>query len=225
MTYEYTRSLPSNAPVENPHLEIGPLKIPIWIACLIWGVMMFAGLLVTIDYQWHPTTTSKTPEQWPLASPISGPRDQSVMLMFLHPHCPCSRSSLAELANLAKQVPTHPTIKILFLESSDFSVPVEQTAAWRAASAIPQATVQHDQDGKLSRLFGASSSGTLVLYDKTGRLQFAGGITAGRGHSGTNPGIEALTACLNGAGGSRRVFPVFGCPISKIPLAADRSTQ
>lgn len=227
MPYEYTKPRLSLAPEEEekPPIKIGPLTIPIPIACFIWGVAMLAGVFVTIDYQWLATPNGKTPELWPSNSQITVPVGQPVMLMFLHPHCPCSRSSLAELVNLMTQVQTRPSIQILFLDSAAFSVPVEQTAAWRTASTIRHATVHQDQDGRLSRLFGANSSGTTVLYDKTGRLQFAGGITAGRGHAGTNPGIQALTACLNGSEVTRRVYPVFGCPISEKPLSTESSIQ
>lgn len=201
---------------EPTHIGWGQVRIPISVVCLIWGLMMLGGLLQSASYQWHAAPSGKTPEHWPASSTIARPDGQPVLLMFLHPHCPCSRASLAELQHLMARIHDTATVHIRIFASPEFDLPAEQSDAWKTARNILGASVAVDRNGALSRLYGAHASGTVVLYDGTGHLQFVGGITAGRGHDGTNPGTQALTACLNGAAATRRVYPVYGCPISNV---------
>ena len=73
-----------------------------------------------------------------------------------------------------------------------------------------------DRDGPVARAFGASTSGQTLLYDAAARLVFNGGITAARGHSGSNDGRDALVALLNAAVPRRRTTPVFGCSLLRL---------
>ncbi len=71
--------------------------------------------------------------------------------------------------------------------------------------------------GQEAKLFGAKTSGDVLLFGANGKLIFAGGITASRGHEGDNPGADAMLKAL---GESRRnkvttttATPVFGCSL------------
>ena len=66
-----------------------------------------------------------------------------------------------------------------------------------------------------ARRYGAATSGYAVLYAPDGRLAFAGGITAGRGHEGDNAGEDAILDAINSgpAGGCPTRMPVFGCAL------------
>ena len=59
--------------------------------------------------------------------------------------------------------------------------------------------------------FGALASGQTMFYDADGTLQFSGGITASRGHSGDNAGRSTITALLFNGKSAVRSTPVFGC--------------
>ena len=202
---------------EPSQIQLGPFKISIPVICLLWGMTLLGGLLLSADYQWRPAVSGETPERWPATPSIASPAGKPILLMFLHPHCPCSRSSLAQLKALLADEPGKAVVQILFFDSPEFKLRIEESDNWKLAHNVPGVTVALDKDGKASRMFGACASGTVVLYDGAGQLQFTGGITAGRGHVGTNPAVEAVTACLNGATVTRRDYPVFGCPISRLP--------
>jgi hypothetical protein len=70
-----------------------------------------------------------------------------------------------------------------------------------------------DPDGRLAASLGGLTSGHVVLYDANGRLRYQGGITASRGHEGTNAGELAVIDALRGGTADTRSLPVFGCPI------------
>jgi hypothetical protein len=89
------------------------------------------------------------------------------------------------------------------------------TALRTQAAGIQGVTVISDDDGLLSREFGAATSGHILLYDGTGRLRFSGGITPSRGQEGESAGKERLLAILNASTPTGEVVQssVYGCPL------------
>jgi hypothetical protein len=51
-----------------------------------------------------------------------------------------------------------------------------------------------------------------MLFDASGALRYAGGITMSRGHEGDSAGSNALARILAGEQQAGR-FPAFGCPL------------
>jgi hypothetical protein len=125
------------------------------------------------------------------------------------------------LAQCSGKVAPH----VLFFRPAGFSDSWARTGLWPSAAAIPGVTVQEDRDGAQARLFGAETSGYLVLYDTQGRLLFKGGITGSRAHAGDNAGENAVVSLLTGQPVSLTQTPVYGCsllgecPISTTSLA------
>lgn len=84
-------------------------------------------------------------------------------------------------------------------------------------SELPGAGLVWDDGGLEAKRFGATTSGTVLLYDSEGKLLFQGGVTGSRGHEGDNYGLDelrrALTARLPGEDKERirGALPVFGC--------------
>ncbi len=105
------------------------------------------------------------------------------------------------------------TAHVLFLEPAGCADGWAETALWRKAAAIPGVIVQRDEAGTEAQRFHAETSGHTVLYDLDGRLMFHGGITIARGHSGDNPGRDAIVALLRKQTADRFATPVFGCPL------------
>jgi hypothetical protein len=114
------------------------------------------------------------------------------------------------MARLQGRVTAH----VLVVRPPDAPDGWEQTDLWRSAADIPGVDVVRDDDGAEMGRFGALTSGQVVLYDPSGRLLFAGGITASRGHEGGNAGRDAIVALVTGTDAAPRATPVFGCALT-----------
>lgn len=156
---------------------------------------------------------------------ISDRLDAPLLLIFAHPHCPCTVATLHELTRAMTSVSAArsdaPPARILVV----FVVPPgapprwERTALWAEASRMAGVQLRTDTDGVLARRFDARTSGQVFLYNKQGGLVFEGGITSGRGHEGDNAGSDAIVDLLTRAYDSSatspntRHTPVFGCAL------------
>jgi len=106
------------------------------------------------------------------------------------------------------------TASVLFLSPEGVPSNWSRTDTWRAASRIPGVTVMEDEGGREAALFGASTSGQVVVYDEEGRLMFSGGITPSRGHPGENAGRSRIVSLVSGRPVDRRISQVFGCALT-----------
>jgi hypothetical protein len=187
-----------------------------------WAVAVSAywGWLAT--YSYTPGTQQAPPDLRRVSLPLARHGDGYTLLLAVHPQCPCSRASIAELARLASRFRDRLTC-ILFVY-----FPRGQTDDWLTTSAIemarqlPQTQLKIDVDGRRARQFGMNTSGATILYSPQGELEFWGGITPSRGHQGDNIGADAIAAVLVGKQPLHRSVPVYGCKILSESGANDR---
>ena len=111
------------------------------------------------------------------------------------------------------QVQGRVSAHVLVLKAAGTATDWEKTDLWRTASSIPGVTVSVDEAGVEARRFHAETSGQTLLYDRSGALQFQGGITLSRGHAGDNPGRSALQDLLRQGHSNQVKTPVFGCSL------------
>jgi hypothetical protein len=119
-----------------------------------------------------------------------------------------------ELENLIARRHGLVTVHVLFYRPRNAPADWVKTDLWRRAAAMPDVRVHADENGVQAELFGATTSGHVVLYQQDGRLRFSGGITNTRGHAGENAGADALAALLTGGTPQRTETPVYGCPLA-----------
>jgi hypothetical protein len=131
----------------------------------------------------------------------------------VHPQCPCSRASLAELDRIMTRVSGRVSAHVLFLRPPGVPDGWERGTSWDGIARVPGISVHVDEGGREAALFGASTSGQIVVYDADGHLRFSGGITAARGHEGDNPGADAVVAVVQGGTAQAPRTPVFGCSL------------
>jgi hypothetical protein len=143
------------------------------------------------------------------------------LLMFAHPRCPCTRATLSELARVMARTGGRMHASVEFIVPPGEDPQWAQTDLWRSAAAIPETQVRLDTGGTEARRFGSATSGQVLVYDAAGRLCFAGGITAGRGHAGDNSGEDAVVAIANGGTGPLSHMPVYGCPLASPSAVAE----
>jgi hypothetical protein len=178
-----------------------------------WVIAVGSGLWAMFEYEMTPGEVAATPVVWPAASVLDLHRGHPTFVMFVHPHCPCTRASLDELMILATRRDKLMKTIVVFLKPTRFEQDWEKTDLWKTAASIPGATLFSDVAGKEIGRFGATVSGESLLYDPAGNLIFHGGITPSRGHRGDNAGLFAVEALVAGEATSLRQTPVFGCSL------------
>jgi hypothetical protein len=191
-------------------VRILPIQIGL---CALWLVAAGAGFVAILNYQNTSGPAGVTLQQWPSGAQITLDHNRDTLLMFAHPQCPCTRASLEELNRLLARSQGKAATQVLFFKPGKFPDDWTRTDLWRNAAAIPGVTVHEDLDGVQARLFGAETSGYVLLYDIHGQLLFQGGITGSRGHVGDNAGENAIVSLLNGQDANLKRTQVYGCSL------------
>jgi hypothetical protein len=171
-----------------------------------------AGGRLLLGYQSDPGAAAAAAPAWPEGCPIRPEAGRATVLLFAHPRCPCTRASLDELAWLLARSEGRADAWAVFVVPAGAPPGWERGSAWGAAEAVPRLRTWADLGGAEARRFGAATSGQVMVYGEDGRLAFSGGVTAGRGHRGGNPGRDAALAAIRGRA-QRGARPVFGCPL------------
>lgn len=187
-------------------------KLLFIMVAVLWLSLISCGLWVTWSYQNTPGERANAPGKWPLTS-VQRKRGLPTLVLAIHPHCPCSRATIGELALLMTHVQGLVNANVLFVKPHEFSDDWEKTDLWKSAASIPGVRVITDEGGVEAASFGSRTSGQALLYDTNGQLIFNGGITSSRGHSGENEGRSALVSLLTTDMPSTSETPVFGCPL------------
>ncbi len=193
-----------------------------WLgACLLagWLIALLVGFWFLVRYETTPGVAGSPPEAWPrrvepwLHPQLVSRGDEPIVLMFLHPQCPCSRSSVAELRRIIATL-DHP-VRLVAVVYRPEHAPAdwEDTLVSRAVAESPHIWIVTDHGAQLAQAFGVKTSGHTLVYDNHGKLQFSGGITPGRGHQGDNAGEAAVRTILAGGTPQRSSSLVFGCAI------------
>jgi hypothetical protein len=194
------------------HRLLYPALIVAWLAAVIGGFAWLSSYKATPG-----PTTSGSPSRWPVDSRIRRDPGRATLVLFAHPHCPCTRASVSELARLVGRLPGRVAARVLFLRPADVAEGWERTDLWRTVSSIPGTVALRDDDGVEAARFGAATSGFTVLYGPDGRLLFKGGLTASRGHEGDSFGQRRVVSLLTTGSADRSDSPVFGCHLGSHP--------
>jgi hypothetical protein len=189
------------------------VKKLIVISVVIWLSLTGSGLFFLWDYENTPSVAANAPREWPRTTRISLDPRLSTLVMAIHPHCPCSRATIGELAVLMTHSQGLVNVQLLFVKPSGFRENWEKTDLWTSAAMIPGVNLSVDVDGQDAARFGSHTSGQAFLFSSEGHLLFSGGITGARGHSGDNDGRSAIQSLLVTGKAVRTQTPVFGCPL------------
>jgi hypothetical protein len=181
------------------------------LSCALWMAAVGLGLSRMLTYENSPGTPASAPRQWPASSRIS--LDRATMIMVAHPHCPCTRSSMGELAKIMALAEGRVTAYVLFVKPSGMLEEWEKTDLWRSAQEIPGVVALCDEGGVEANRFGSQTSGQILLYNDVGQLLFEGGITLARGREGDNAGADAIISQLTEGTAEQTTSAVFGCPV------------
>jgi hypothetical protein len=179
-----------------------------WLLCVVTGF----GLLLRYKNTAGPSPAGP-PQVWPLESAVPSPRGRATLLMFAHPHCPCTEASVSELARLMSRYAGRLHARVLLVDPPDVAAGWDDTVLSERARSIPGVWLGQDKGGREAARFSARVSGFSLLYDAEGRLLFAGGLTAMRGHEGGSLGLRQIAAAVEGRPLETRRGPTFGCAL------------
>lgn len=194
-----------------------------------WLMIVSGGVVALARHSLTAGGAGAPPVEWPSQAHLSLNAKGFTLVMLAHPRCSCTRASLKELAKVVVSSKGRLHATVLFYNPRSVDENWRQTDVWTSASEIPNVTLLVDSEGSIARLFGAKTSGHTLLYDRKGRLIFAGGITGARGHEGDNVGEDAIVALI--AEQSERQqedfvhTPTFGCHLHNVRAEREVSLE
>lgn len=175
----------------------------LWLVTTIWLAVGLGGVWV---WERHEATPGSIGEAYANVGPVG----RWQLTVYAHPHCPCTKATLAEVKALADAFPDL-DVRVRIVRPTGSPDGWERGPTWDAAVQIPGCDVAGDDGGREARQHGAETSGHAVLADPAGRAVFRGGLTVGRGRKGN--GRNPVRAWLAGAEAAPGTAPVYGCSL------------
>lgn len=178
-----------------------------WVCVLLAG---FGALGLYANASGGPGVISSS---WPAGSAIPRQEGRVCLVLFMHPRCPCTRSSVRQLEHALALSPGSVDVRVVVIEPSGLGDRWTKTGLVDLAGALPGAQVLMDRDGEETGRFGVRTSGHVLVFDGHGGLAFSGGVTPTRGHEGPCDGCDAVRQLVRGESPGIRRTPSYGCPI------------
>ena len=194
-------------------------SVAIAISIGVWGAVTAGGFAALLVYSQTPGADARPPAL-AVASPRSSllmagcGKGQFQLVVAVHPRCPCTQATLAELEKLLQRYPDALRATALVYQPKGAAHEWQQAANYRWAQQLPNTQVLADVDAQLARHVGLLVSGAVVLYGADGQPRYYGGITAARGHVGDNLGSQAIASWIEGVSADTTYAPVYGCAIA-----------
>jgi hypothetical protein len=189
--------------------EIKPIRLARYAALLgVWAIVVLGGFNALLRYEGAAAPVRPAP----LADVSLALAGKPSLILALHPKCPCSAASVAELEKIYSHAPDKFSITVLaYKPAGEADSWVETTSIAAVRKLNPRVVI--DRDGTAARRLGMTTSGQVIIYDAAGQLVFNGGITSARGHRGDNLGEQEALDVIRGGAPSQTCSPVFGCSL------------
>ena len=109
-----------------------------WVGAVAFG---FGGLMW---YENQPGASAVAAEQWPDSARLDFDATRWNLVVFLHPHCPCSQSTLTELAVLQSRVTQPLRMSLVFCKPEGAGTGWEKSRILDQAAALPNVSIVWD---------------------------------------------------------------------------------
>ncbi len=189
------------------HRYANALGVALWIAAV------FSGVLALTVHSNSPGESTAIERDVPSHPDIVLSPDQFTLMMFVHPHCPCSHASMHEWARIRSQYPDDVHVQVWFYCPPHETESWVHTVLWELACQTASQEPLIDHDGRVAADLGVQTSGHALLFASNGELLYSGGITSSRGHEGDSINTQAVGRLLRAESDEFVQYPVFGCPI------------
>ena len=191
----------------------------LWIGLSVYGVKRL------LDYSSEAGVNGVIPIEWPSQSKIERQKNVPILIMFVHPKCPCTRASLAELKKILAVSKSNLIVTVVFSKAAFSATDWEKDFLWESVKHIEEIQTYVDLENHEAKMFGINTSGQTVLYDENGHLIFHGGITASRGHEGDNLGQITIINYLKNGSLNCTTTKAYGCLIYANSLESSTCCQ
>ncbi|WP_372367665.1 hypothetical protein [Candidatus Uabimicrobium sp. HlEnr_7] len=208
--------------------KVKVLNIVFLLLSVLWVFAIVASFYFLGAYENKPGQLGKISKKWVENSLIVRNPEKPTLLLFLHPHCPCSKATVGSLEFILSRCRQPLEVRVVFYVPENAKKNWEKTSLFHTISNISSTLgnkkkdividIYLDSGGAEAINFGAAISGTALLYSKNSDLVFHGGVTLSRGHfdSGDNFGVSSIVNFINEKSQSKSQTPVFGCPIFEV---------
>jgi hypothetical protein len=190
-----------------------------WVAGVAWGLQKIGSYAST------PGMADEAPAMWPGSALVAPQAGRPTLVMFIHPQCSCTRASLEELKAIIERSHGAVSAWVVVLKPSGMNDEWAESGISETARNLRGVTVVVDNDGTEADRFGALTSGHTVLYSSTGKLEFSGGITAARGHVGSNSGERSVVNFVTTGKADSAHHNVYGCGLHDPEPRMDAEVQ
>jgi hypothetical protein len=181
-------------------------------AVIVWIALLIAGVVATAAWENRRGSWDVSPSRFPPTSSLTLARHRFTLLLFAHPSCPCTLAAMHELERILSRRDDRISAQVILSSPADEIADGDAAELLKRARAIPGVAIARDPHCVEARAFGARTSGSVFLFEPSGRLVFRGGITGARGHEGDNAGEDAILAITDHRAADTNL-PVFGCPL------------
>jgi hypothetical protein len=188
---------------------MSPVKPFFMICCLtVWGVAVLACFAKLGLYAAQPGDSGEPRRPAQAKAPAL-----PTLMMFIHPQCPCSRASVAELDRIASHLQGKVSVVGVFLSPKDKPQDWVRSDTWKSVERIPGTKLVADADGAEAAKYGAKTSGETILLSESGKELFRGGLTPSRGHEGRCMAQDAIEDYVLRHTAPPAKGPTYGCPL------------
>src|SRR5262249_34556051 len=148
------------------------------LLAIAWCTSVGGGFVALTELALAPGDATVAPDVWPIATAIERDPTRPTLVMFVHPHCACTRARRHELDRLRTAVGAALRTIVVIVRPDDLA-----GGGLTREDLVSSASASYeDARGVEAERFGALTSGAVVVYDAAGRLAFSGGITPARSH-------------------------------------------
>lgn len=194
----------------------------LWVALAVWLVAVWFCWSRLAAYSYTAGPLGHPPALRQADNPFGFSGESHLLVMTIHPKCPCSRASIGELEKLLSKLDKRLTCVVLVYQPAAAPDDWLRTDLVESVRRLSKVRMVVDPAGKLARDFGMTTSGTTVLYSPQGDPKYWGGTTSARGHAGDNLGSDSIAAIVRGQRPPATSRPAYGCRLLQIQdFAAD----
>lgn len=177
----------------------------------IWLALLLIGHTIMFEYELTAGPLSNSKRIFPECTSLQLAHSSQNLILFLHPACPCSSATVDEFCQLMRVGKKDAVGTVVFLMPDDKEGEWSLLPIMSRVRKIPNVSILQDANGALAETFGVITSGHLLIYDGRGILNFSGGITGSRGHTGDNQYFAVAKRTIINKNPDFATTPVFGC--------------